>query len=231
MYKNLEIINKNEHINDSIKDIESFEFAKEQSVCIVTLEEYFQACKDFPIFFTKDNDNNWTSVVLLGTQNGKNLFVTEDNKWDNRSYIPAFFRRFPFIFVVNENNELALGVDKDYKIASKDDDKRKLFTQDGEHSDFLEDTLKFMNHYHMDSLRTTNFIKELESLELLVQKNFQVKNKDGKIVNINDFYIVNEEKLHHLSEKKKEKICKSGLSNFITAHLISITNVFKLAVL
>jgi hypothetical protein len=40
--------------------------------------------------------------------------------------------------------------------------------------------------------------------------------------------VVNEEKLRHLSKKKKDDICEKNAYSLITAHLISLSNIQKL---
>jgi hypothetical protein len=36
-------------------------------------------------------------VVLLGMRDKENLYVNESNQWEAK-YIPAFIRRYPFVF-------------------------------------------------------------------------------------------------------------------------------------
>ena len=35
-------------------------------------------------------------MAILGIQEGQNLFVMPDGRWDRRAYIPAYIRRYPF---------------------------------------------------------------------------------------------------------------------------------------
>ncbi len=227
MYKKLEAINTANHKEASIKPVESIAYAKEHASAPVTLGEFYQACKDYPVVFAKDVHDEWSAVAIFGLKEKENLFI-KDDKWDSRSYLPAFFRKYPFIFARQDDTNLVLAVDKEYIDPAGGDENRKLFTTEGQNSTFLEGIMQFLNEYQKDAKRTANFIKALDELELLEMKNIQITDTAGEKFAINGFYVVNEEKLQHLSKKKQEKICNEGLMPFITAHQISLSSTQKL---
>ena len=75
MYKNLEIINKINHKNKYIRSVGNFLFAKENTNAPITVAEFFSACKDYPIVFTKDSvTKDWFASVMLGIKDKKNVF-------------------------------------------------------------------------------------------------------------------------------------------------------------
>ena len=61
--------------------------------------------------------------------------------------------------------------------------------------------------------------------ELLEEKNAKVVISKDEQYNINGFYVVNEEKLKHLSKKRKEELFNKNVTPLITAHLISLSNI------
>ena len=61
MYKNIEILNKINHENKTIKEIKDFSFAKGLTSAPIVVSEFYEACKNYPIFFAKDKDENWES--------------------------------------------------------------------------------------------------------------------------------------------------------------------------
>ena len=99
MFKKLEVLNKIEHKNKSIRDVKDFLYSKELINAPIALSEFFEACKNYPIFFAKDKDNKWFASVLLGYKQGENLFIDEKGVWKELHYIPAFVRTYPFILV------------------------------------------------------------------------------------------------------------------------------------
>lgn len=229
MYKNLEIINKINHKNKYIKSVGNFLFAKENTNAPITVAEFFSACKDYPIVFTKDSvTKDWFASVMLGIKDKKNVFIDNEGNWQEEYYIPAFFRRFPFVFATQPNKEeLILAVDAEYLVDAEKENNKKLFKED-ENSDFLNNVINFLTSYQRDMKTSTNFIQELDDLELLEEKAIAFTSKDGEKFNLNGFFVVNEEKLKNLDKSKKELICEKDLSALITAHLISLSNVQKL---
>jgi hypothetical protein len=229
MYKNLQPINKVEDKNKAVKEIQEFSYAKEQINAPITIAEFYEACKDYPILFAKDANDSWMATAMLGYKEKENLFIDEKGMWEKQRYIPAHIRRYPFIYVNNpENDQLTLGIEAEYKSEAKEDEARKLFLEDGNNSEFLNSVLGFLNQFHADALATAQFIKQLDDWELLEEKEANITTPEGKNYTINGFYVVNEEKLKHLSKKKKEDICHKNATPLITAHLISLSNIGKI---
>ena len=231
MYKNLEILNKINHKNFTVKEVKDFSYAKNLISVPVTINEFFEACKNYPIFFAKDSTNNWFATVMLGYKENKNLFVDDKGNWEKLHYIPAFIRRYPFVFIeqqIENKNELLVALDSGYLVENEDDKQKRLFDDSGDNTEFLNKILDFLNQFNLNSNATTEFIKKLEELDLLEEKVATILNSNQEKFIINGFFIVNEDKLKHLSKKKKEEICNKNLSPLITAHLISLSNIQKL---
>jgi len=229
MYTKLQPINKIEDKNKAIKEAQNFSYAKEQISVPLTITEFYEACKDYPILFAKDLNGSWMATAMLGYKEKENLFIDEEGVWEKQRYIPAHIRRYPFIYVNNtETKELTLAVDGDYKSEDAQDEVRKLFLEDGTNSEFLNGVLRFLNQFHSDALATEKFIKQLESWDLLEERVAKIVTPDGKNYNINGFYVVNEEKLKHLSKKKRDAIWEKNVISLIIAHLISLSNIQKI---
>lgn len=231
MYQDLEILNKINHKNNSVKEIKDFSYAKNLMNAPITITEFFEACKNYPILFTKDKDENWFASIMLGYKENENIFVDDKGVWDKLHYVPAFVRRYPFIFVEQKNNdELIVALNKDSLIIDKKNESRKLFNDKGENTEFLNNIIGFLNQFYVDSMATKEFIKQLDEWELLEEKIATVITPNQEQFNINGLYIVNEEKLKHLSKKKKDEICNKNAIPLITAHLISLSNIQKLGI-
>jgi hypothetical protein len=227
MYKNLEVLNKEIHKNSALGELQDASFAKEIISAPLTVAEFFESCKDYPIVFAKEANGEWMATAMLGYKEKENLFINDENKWESKRYIPAFIRRYPFIFV-QQNDQLLLAFDGQLKSEDQKDESRKFFKEDGTNSEFLDNVLKFLNQYQADAKATSEFIKQLDSWELLEEKVATIVNSKNEKYNINGFYVVNEEKLKNLSKKKKDDICAKNALPLITAHLISLSNVQRL---
>ena len=230
MYKNLEILNKITHKENSVKEIKDFSFAKNLINAPITVTEFFEACRNYPIFFAKDVNENWFASVLLGFKENENVFVNDKGEWDKLHYVPAFVRRYPFVFIEQNDNkeQLLVAIDKEYLISDKKDENRKLFDDKSENSEFLNNALNFLNQFQNDSIATKEFIKQLDDWELLEEKTATIITPNKEQFNITGLFIVNEDKLKHLSKKKKDEINDKNAIPLITAHLISLSNIQKL---
>lgn len=228
MYKKLIAINKNDHKNKTVKKVEDFSYAKNMISSPLGLSEVYEACKDYPIFFTKDpnDENSYVIHALLGFEENKNIFIDKDNKWLKAKHIPSFIRKYPFSFVPTQDpNSPALAIDEEYLNQS---DKYEPLFKDEKNSEFLDNVLKYLSALQNDLIAANRFVKQLIDLELVEEKTAFIR-KEDKSYKVGPFYIVNEEKLNHLGKKKKELLCEKNLQPLITAHLISLSNIQRLA--
>lgn len=191
--------------------------------------EFYEACKDYPILFTKNQEGDWLAIALLGF-NDKNVYLDENRRFKKGKYLPAFLRRYPFVLVQNEGQEgFSLGIEEEaLEELTASNQQRALFKDDKTPSDLTKNTLDFLVRFQGELHACNAFIKELETWELLVQQSANVLDEEGKAHTINGFFTLNEEKMAHLSEKKKLDIYKKGATPFMTAHLISLSNIRRL---
>lgn len=228
MYENVEIINRIEHATISVKAINTYDYAKNMISAPITITEFYESCKDYPIVFSKEfSTGEWMASIILGFKENNNLFINEEGIWEKNRYIPASIRRYPFILIKEDNDNLAIAIESQYKSEDEKDEERKLFNIDGENTSYLDGVIEFLTQFQNDVNITREFIKQMEDLELLEEKTLTIT-KDSEQYNLNGFYIINEEKLNHLSKKKKDILYDKNLVPFITVHLISLSNINKL---
>lgn len=230
MYKNLELLNRSTHLKYAIKQISDFKHAKETISFPVTISEFFESCKHYPILFLCSN-NQWSACALTGYQEGQNVFIDNKNNWNYKLYIPFFARVYPFIFA-NESQEdttqFSLAIDSSQKYEySFSDDPRRLFDDYGNNSPFLDDALLLMTKFQQEALQTESFINLLNSFKLLDEYILRVSNSLG-VFELKGFYALNEQRIKSLDKKKLSELCKRNLFPLITAHLISLLNVKNL---
>ena len=95
MFKSMVPVTQQAHGKKLIKTIENFEFASKVNMASVMVHEFSRAASIYPIVFIEDKTKDqFKPVVLLGLEEGENLFVQGDT-WQ-AIYIPAIFRRYPF---------------------------------------------------------------------------------------------------------------------------------------
>jgi len=227
MYNNIELITKDEHKEFGVANVEGFSHAKNLTSSMITMSEYYQSCKNYPIVFAKNEEEGWFSVALLGLEK-ENKFLNEDGTWKEDCYIPAYVRRYPFIYIKNED-DLLLGFDADHKVSKEEAGDRYFFDEEEKTTEFVGNVLTFMNQVQNLSKETQEFIETLNELDLLEASNITGKNAEGKELSITGFWVLKEEKLNELTQKNKTMLCKKSYMQPITAHLISLSNIQRLS--
>src|SRR5690606_15137124 len=135
----------------------------------VSLAEFWHAGRDFPIIFvSSDSGKTYAAFVVLGLEQGKNLFLMSDSTWDRRAYLPAYVRRYPFCMATvsvdgKVRDERLVCVEKK-ALRDKGD---RLFDDAGEPLPEWEQQQKLLIEYEADLVRTNEMCKVLASLEVL----------------------------------------------------------------
>lgn len=224
MYNKVKLLSK-EDKNLKVDSIKGFKYAKELTQCIVTVDEFFKASKSQPIVFAKNDAGEYFASTLLGLEENKNNFVNGKGEWAKAEYIPAYVRRYPFIFVQDKEN-FALAYDDTCKEINEKKG-QELFDKEAKETDYLNNIMKFMENYQLSSVKTSAFIKQLDDMGLLEDANANMT-VGGKKFAFTGFKRVNETKLNELKDEDTLNLIKSGAYKLITAHLISLGNFEKL---
>lgn len=180
--------------------------------------EFSQAAGSMPIAFSPDPTA--TPVAVLGLREDENLYLTNKNDWLVDCYIPAYIRRYPFIFAsVANSDQLGLCLDENENTIVQKDGER-IFDDAGNPTEMAKNAMEFCKSYHAASMATQEFSKKLLELDLLVERQVDIKIKD-KQIRFAGFRIVDEKKLNGLSDDQFMELRKKGLLPFIYAHLLS----------
>ena len=146
IYQKVAPLNKKSHANWGIKNSNTFSFARDINSVPLTAVEFPAASLEFSIVFAKSEDG-LVPIAVMGVRHKENLYVDEAGKWQAR-YIPAFIRRYPFVFSTSDDgNTLTLCLDEDYEGCSPDGEGDRLFTETGENSPYLDKVVDFLKEY------------------------------------------------------------------------------------
>ena len=85
-----------EHKDLGLKTNFGLGFTKDVNAVPINMIEMPQICHFYPIGFAPDESA--TPVAIVGLRDNENLFLNEKNEWEADTYIPAYIRRYPFIF-------------------------------------------------------------------------------------------------------------------------------------
>lgn len=198
-------------------------FVSTTNIVPLTVTEFAPAALSYPVIFVGDSKQ---PVAVMGLRQGENLYVSETGEFRTESYIPAYVRRYPFVFANDEvQKRLILCVDRDAPFI-KEGGATPLFV-DGKPSPYVEQAMEFCNNFEQERLRTEAFVKLLTDLDLLETREavFTPRNPDGSNAapqKIAEYFAVSEEKLSQLPADKLAELRSNGALGQIYAHLISL---------
>ena len=194
-------------------------FTKGVNAVPVNLIELPQICHFYPIAFAPDETG--TPVAIMGLRDNENLFLNDKNEWEEDTYIPAYIRRYPFIFSeMPGNDQLSLCVDMDDKVIEQTGE-QKFFAEDGKPSQLSQNALEFCKSYHAAAQHTIEFGKAMAAASVLVDRQAEIGIGAGKRINFSGFRIIDEAKLNDLDDATFLEWRKKGWLPFIYAHLFS----------
>ncbi|MCB1556351.1 MAG: SapC family protein [Alphaproteobacteria bacterium] len=185
----------------------------------VNMIEMPQICHFYPIAFSPDG--NATPVALLGLRDGENLFLDKAGNWMEDAYIPAYIRRYPFIFSELPGGEqLTLCVDMAPR-AVNDKDDQKFFDASGKPTQMANNALEFCKSYHAAAQQTVAFSKALADSGLLVDRSAEITVGEGQKISFSGFRIIDEAKLAEMADEDFLEWRRNGWLPFVYAHLFS----------
>lgn len=222
MYKNLVVLDKEQHKSLKLNPLESLSFAKDVDFMPVVANEVSLVGAAFPVVFTADETPSLVSLVSLG---GGSLAINEDGKWIT-SYVPAYLRKYPFALASTQENpeQKVILIDEDSLVFSKTKGKQ-LFKKDSSHSEVLSNAINFLTAYENESVVTNNVAKVIADSGILEDREISVGEGEEKKVLVEGFKVVNREKLNELSDDILADWVRKGIISLIDAHLKSLDNI------
>ena len=224
-YNNPEPLSFAAHGTLGVKEIDQpFGFLRVAHAVPLTTTEFGIAATSFPIIFV---GNEVTPVAVMGVRQGENLFVTDQGHPEAHCYVPAFVRRYPFVFASdNQNDQLLLCVDRQAPMVSETPD--VAFFENGEPSEFTNNAIEFCKEFERQRKGTILFADLMKKYDLFEQKSISFQPRDangqpaGAPQKIADYMAISEEKLNALSPEAFEDLRSQGALSVIYSHLVSL---------
>jgi hypothetical protein len=221
-YRRPQPVNPRTHGKLGFRDTADLGFAAATNVLPVNVGEIAIAAKYYPVVFGVEPPH--LPVAICGLRNGQNLFVTPDRQWVADYYIPAYVRRYPFIFQeAPEQGQMILCVDVDSGLLVEDGE-RRLFQDDGKPTEIVDRALEFCRLYHQQHLGTRAFVDELTRRDLLVDDQTDIRLGDDRRLELKGYKIVDREKFNALDDAVFLDWRKNGWLPAIYYHLQSGSN-------
>lgn len=227
MFERLVPINVTQHAKAKVKEIKGYTFADKFQLASIMLQEFPRASSAYPIIFIEDKARDeFRPVALLGLEPNENLFVDAAGDWQG-SYIPAIIRRYPFALArADRDDKFTVCIDEASPLVSTSDG-ADLFTEAGEPTPVLENVKRYLIGLQQMEVLTQEFCRILAEKNMFAPLNMQIHTSGG-IKNIPGGYVINEERLNHLSDESFLSLRTKNLLPAIYAHLRSIAQIEQL---
>jgi hypothetical protein len=227
IYDNVAPVNRSTHRKVSVRQTSSFAFARDVNSVPIVDAEFARVCVEMPIVFAR-TETGLVSLALLGTQKDRNAFVDADNHWSGR-YVPAFFRRYPFIFAVQPNSDqMTLCIDEAYEGLNSEDRGERMFDGEGKETSYLRNVLRFVEEYQATFARTQAFCDRLDAAGLLEEARIDYTLADGKAGRVTGFLRISGQKFRALDDADVLTMFRSGDLDMIQMHILSMQQVERL---
>lgn len=229
MYKKIVPFNPQKFADTKVKPVTNYNFAKEAHIASVLVNEVNRVAPAYPMVFLKEAEDKYGLYALLGFQQGENLYVDADGKWQ-APYIPAIIRRYPFALGRGqEENQFVICVDEESDLLSKEEG--RPLVEDGKPGEVVEAVKKYLSDIYRFNELTARFCEELRTMDLLHPLNVQLKQagEEAPAVNIAGCFGVNEKKLNELPDASYLELRKKGALPLVYAHLLSLAQIHRLA--
>jgi hypothetical protein len=193
-------------------------FAREAQSVPLGLGEFEAACQHFPILFTSGEEP--APVALLGLGDGANLFLQPNGAWRADTYIPAYVRAFPFVFVEDAASKtLYVGMEPDAESLGEEAG-AKLF-EDGKPTPTLNEAIAFCSAFRDNLAAAGAFGRALSAAGLLEEEEATINYTAGGGARIRGFKILKPERLDQVDDETFLDWRRRGWIGAIYAHLHS----------
>jgi hypothetical protein len=220
-------VTSDRHAQAGVKVDAGFSFAKATNSIPLNTLEFIEAAKHYPIVFTTNEQP--MPVALVGLES-ENYFVESDGQWSKNSYIPAYARQYPFVFLdAAEKKQFILCIDEKspHFVAKGGDEATNLFKEEnGEQkpSELTQHALQFCTAFYNHFTITKNFCSDLKAHNLLAPNASQVKLRNGREINLGGFQLLDENAFNALDEEVFIEFRKKGWLPFIYLALAATSN-------
>lgn len=206
------------HQSLSLREGGGFGFARTAGAMVITAGEFAAAARQYPIVFAGEGPT--MPVAVLGVRTDRNLFVDDQGEWARGAYIPAYARRYPFIFMETpDKSQLVLCIDEGSDLVVESD-VRPLF-RNGQRTELIDRALEFCTSYQRDFEATRLFTEALTAHELLVPNRADLRTPSGETFSVTGFRIIDEAKFNRLPDAVFLDWRRRGWVGLVYCHLLS----------
>ncbi len=222
-YENVSPVSSQRHRDWCVESAVGYEFARDVISVPLTTVEMASAAREYTIVFAGSADDV-LPIVILGVEGKRNVYVTDEGGWDAQ-YIPAFVRRYPFVFSQSEDGKrFTLCIDESWSGCNQEGRGERLFDEQGEGTPYFQKTLGFVKEYQRQFQRTQDYCRKLKEHELLHTMTLKFTLPGDEEKTLGGFMAVNREKLKALPPETLADLAKTDELELTYTHLQSMNN-------
>jgi hypothetical protein len=194
-----------------------YDFAKETNATPLTVIEFAAALRHYPIVFS---ENDGFPVAVLGLERA-NRFVAE-GRWVEDAYVPAYVRRYPFVFAESDADSFALALDMGSdRVTRGGTDGEPLF-ESGKPTALTEGAMAFCREFHGAHIQTQAFVDALIAQDLLTAHHADARLASGKPMTLSGFKVVDRAKFEALDDALVLEWHRKGWLALVHFHFVSL---------
>jgi hypothetical protein len=194
-YSKVRPIDPRLHAGKSLPAVISYQFAAKANSVPINGGEFVALQRTYPIVFARSGDN-LVALAVLALRPDENLFVDANGRWERHAYVPAYVRRFPFVFVEASDGRMALAIEHDFLV---EDGGRPLFDAEQKPTALLQGAMAFCGSFQKGHIESRAFFEGLVKENLLVEQQADAVAGAGQRVRLSGFHIIDEDRLKALS--------------------------------
>jgi hypothetical protein len=212
----------------------AFSACKDVTMCVVTLSEIPRLVIEYPVAFTKGDENGTLiPVALFGVDPEQNLYW-RDNRWNSAS-VPLNIRRLPLFVSVADNpaggegaKALVPCIDLENP-GIQESGGQPLFDPDGTETPYLRQKLSSLAELVDGEPRTRAFIEKLIALQLIQPIHLELKAPNRQPRKITGLHSIDEKRLRALDGAALAELNGPGYLHAMHAMLSSLGHLQILA--
>ncbi len=234
MFSKVELLAYNNHSDLRLALQADFKFAGKVTAAPLGVSEILPASRYYPIVFSASGSAS--PMALMSLQKDYNSFVDVEGRW-RVPYIPAHFRRYPFILapgkasedseaVANEEKfHVCIDVEAPQFIGGLGD---PLFTANEEPAEVTRKAIELLQSFQNEIKAGEIFSAKMAELECFSVK--QISRKvAGEVEALGEFRVVDSNRVKELSDEVILEWARGGWLALLYAMDFSLANLERLA--
>ncbi|WP_447955906.1 SapC family protein [Vreelandella sp. EE7] len=200
-----------------------YEFALEQPVVPVVVEELPELVATMPTGFIRRESGAFELIGLQALEGGKNVFVHTNGRWIG-GYRPAMYRAYPFK-VMNDTQaqRWVLCIDEaapGFRTHADTDD-MPFFDAEGQPTHQMTKTLAFLQNLERSREVTNRLVAQLDEAGLIAPWQIELSREKQENARVEGLYHVHEAALKSLSGEQLASLAQTGALAMAYTQLLS----------